>query len=237
MKLINVRGRTRSRRAGSTGACGLMRSTACRIWVSRSSSRASSMASSTARFSARCSARTAFLSGLSDWVVSSVRSDVWLVAPCPAASARASLACRDDSSTASRSRWARSRASLRRVARVERLSAMGWSMGRQSATVSGPRTPTADATARSAPTRRPSVTRSWETSMRSSRSPAAISPMRRSVRITVPERSTRIASPTSRRCAMRRDCRARTCSQVSRSRSSVISSSASESRERPPVCS
>ncbi|MGX1405109.1 hypothetical protein RKD40_002722 [Streptomyces ambofaciens] len=74
-------------------------------------------------------------------------------------------------------------------------------------------------------------------SMRSSRSPAAISPMRRSVRITVPERSTRIASPTSLRCAMRRDCSARTCSQVPRSRSSVISSSASESSERPPVCS
>ena len=68
---------------------------------------------------------------------------------------RASLAARDASSTASRSRWARSRASLRSVARVERLSAIGWSSGRQSATASGPSTSTAAATARSAPTRSP----------------------------------------------------------------------------------
>ncbi len=226
MKLISVRGRTRSSRAGSTGACGLISSTSCRICASRSSSRASSRASSMARFSARCSARTAFLSGFSG--TGAVSSE---------ASRRACLSWRDASRTASRSRCARSRASLRSVARVERLSAMGWSIGRQSATASGPSTPTAEATARSAPTRRPSVTSSCEMSMRSSKSPAAISPTRRSVRITVPERSTRIASPTSLRCAMRRDCRAFTWFQVSRSRSSVISSSGTVSRVRPPLCS
>ncbi len=227
MKLISVRGRTRSSRAGSTGACGRISSTSWRIWVRRSSSRAPSRASSMARFSARASALTAFLSGFSSTGSTS----------CGASSKRACLACRDASRTASRSRSARSRASLRSVARVERLSAMGCSIGRQSATASGPSTLNAAATARSAPTLRPSVTSNWETSMRNSRSPAAISPTRRSVRITLPERSTRIASPTSLRWAIRRDCSARTWCQVSRSSSSVISSSGSESRVWPPVCS
>lgn len=74
-------------------------------------------------------------------------------------------------------------------------------------------------------------------SMRRIRSPDAISPPRRSVRITVPERSTKIASPVSRRWAIRRDWSACTWCQVSRSSSSVISSSGTESSERPPVCS
>ena len=82
-----------------------------------------------------------------------------------------------------------------------------------------PRTPPRARRPRAAP----SVVTSWAMSMRSSRSPAAISPPRRSVRITVPERSTRIASPASRRCAMRRDCRACTWCQVLRSSSSVMS--------------
>ncbi len=53
------------------------------------------------------------------------------------------------SMTASRSRSARSLASWRRVARVERLSAIGWSSGSPEATASGPSTRTAEATERS----------------------------------------------------------------------------------------
>lgn len=74
-------------------------------------------------------------------------------------------------------------------------------------------------------------------SIRSTMSPAAISPPRRSVTITLPSRSTSSASPVSLRWAIRRDWSALTCSQAPRTSASVISPSVSESRERPPTCS
>ena len=103
MKVTRVRGLTRSSRAGSIGACGLISSTCCRICASRSSSRASSSASSMARFSASFSAR------------SDLRSPLAAVRASPARAAFVSLSDRDASMTASRSRCARSLASCRRV--------------------------------------------------------------------------------------------------------------------------
>ncbi|CAM5567698.1 hypothetical protein SCYAM73S_06188 [Streptomyces cyaneofuscatus] len=208
MKLKRVRGLIRSRRTGSTGACGRISSTWRRIWASRSPSRASSIASSTARFSACFSVRSDLRSALWPGLGSAWASAPACAAFSAASWARASLAARDASSTASRSCCDRSRASRRSVARVDRLSAIGWSSGRQSATASGPSTARAPETERSAPTRSPRVVSSCATSIRSTRSPAAISPPRRSVTNALPERSTSSASPVSLRCAIRRDWRA-----------------------------
>ena len=126
MKLTRVRGLIRSSRAGSIGACGRISSTCLPDLREQ-----------------------VLLAGLLQRLVDGLLLGVLLRAQRLAVAAAcgrllrglaglASLPARDASRTASRSRWARSLASCRSVVRVLRLSAMGWSSGRLSATASGP---------------------------------------------------------------------------------------------------
>ncbi len=131
----------------------------------------------------------------------------------------------------------RSLASRLRSIRVERLMPTGWSSGSAAATRSGPSTLLAVLTARSGPTRRAKVVTSWATSMRRVRSLAAMSPPERLTRQAVLSSTTSSDSPVSRRCAIRRSCRAATDSHRLAITWSVISSSARSSSCRPSTFS
>ncbi len=136
--------------------------------------------------------------------------------------------------------WAaalRSLPSLFRSTRVERLIPTGWSSGSAWATRSAPSTALAVATVRSGPIRSAKVVSNWATSMRRVRSVAAMSPPERLTRQAVFPSTTSSDSPVSRRCAIRRSCRAATDSHSEAITWSVTSSSASSSRGRPSTFS